>query len=89
MKTIIDKYIYYTVRFNLSSLKDFWEVIMRFYANMDAIQGKYIVDAKSLLGMHSLNLLEPIVIKVYEDDLNKEEQIALDKVLLPLSVNVR
>lgn len=86
MKTIIDKYIYYTVKFNLESLKIFWDLIIKFYANLDAIQGKYIVDAKSLLGMYSLNLLEPVVIKVYEDDLTKEEQVALDKVLLPLEV---
>lgn len=86
MKVIIDDYIYYTVKFNLDTVKQFVDVIYNFYAEIDAYQGKYIVDAKSILGMHSLNLLKPVTIKVYKDDLSEEERHALDVMLLPILV---
>ena len=86
MKTIIDGYIYYTVKFNLKTVKDFVNTIYNFYAGIDAYQGKYIVDAKSILGMMSLNLLQPITIKVYADDLTDEERHTLDITLLPLLI---
>ena len=86
MKTVIDGYIYYTVKFNIKTVKEFVNTIYNFYAEIDAYQDKYIVDAKSLLGMFSLNLTQPITIKVYSDDLTDEERHTLDIALLPLLI---
>lgn len=70
----------------MQSVKDFSTMINTYYASIDAVQGRYIVDAKSILGLYSLNLLEPITIQVYKGDLTKDEETELDNFLLPYEV---
>lgn len=41
--------------------------------NIDVIQGRYIIDGKSILGILSLNLVEPINVSV--DSKNEETYI--------------
>ena len=37
-----------------------WEILLK--------SGKYVVDAKSILGIFSLDLSEPITVEIYEDN---------------------
>ena len=36
--------------------------------DVDLKQGRYVIDGKSIMGMFSLNLLEPIFIMLHTDD---------------------
>lgn len=35
---------------------------------MDLRSGRYVVDAKSILGIFSLDLSKPVVLEIYDDD---------------------
>ncbi len=43
------------------------EVIMLDY-EVDLVQGRYVVDAKSVMGIFSLDLLSPIAVQLHTDD---------------------
>lgn len=51
-----------------SSVKDFVSAVSRYPFDVDLHCGRYIVDAKSLLGIFSLDLAKPIVCEIYSDD---------------------
>lgn len=42
--------------------------------DVDLQQGKYIVDAKSIMGIFSLNLERPILLMLNTDDVNELEK---------------
>ena len=43
------------------------EVIMLDY-DVDLVQGRYVVDAKSIMGIFSLDLLQPITVRTDSDN---------------------
>lgn len=43
------------------------EVILLDY-EVDLVQGRYVVDAKSVMGIFSLDLLSPIAVQVHGED---------------------
>lgn len=56
---------------NLSSIndvKDFVNTVSRYDFDVDLISGRYIVDAKSIMGIFSLDLSKPIKVQVHTDD---------------------
>lgn len=56
---------------NLSSIndvKDFVNTVSRYDFDVDLISGRYIVDAKSIMGIFSLDLSKPIKVQVHADD---------------------
>jgi len=61
----------------LSSIQDvrtFVEIMSKYDAEVDLICGRYIVDAKSIMGIFSLDLLNPIKLvaqNASEEDINK------------------
>ena len=69
------------VKIRLSSIEDvrnFVEVVRQFEGDIDLASGRYIVDAKSIMGIFSLDLSKPI-------DLNVHAQDNLDAVLAVLA----
>lgn len=70
-----------TVNLNdVSKLKGFVEEISTIDADFDAIRGRYVIDAKSIMGMMSLDLSKPVEITVHyksndESELEKIEDI--------------
>lgn len=44
----------------IDKVKEFVKVINTFEGNVDIIQGRYVIDAKSIMGIFSLNLTEPL-----------------------------
>lgn len=51
--------------------KKFTDITNRFNCNVDVTQGRYTVDGKSIMGVLSLNLVEPVSIKI--ESCNEEE----------------
>ena len=50
------------------NVKTFVHVVSKFPYDMDLRAGRYVVDAKSILGILSLDLSKPITLEIYEDD---------------------
>ena len=46
----------------------FVEIMGRFDYDADVRSGRYVVDAKSILGLFSLDLNKPVVLEIYSSD---------------------
>lgn len=60
-----------TVRVCLDSIdkvKGFVNDISRFNTDFDLISGRYVIDAKSIMGIFSLDLSKPIKLTIHESD---------------------
>ena len=60
-----------TVRVCLDSIdkvKGFVNDISRYNTDFDLISGRYVIDAKSIMGIFSLDLSKPIELTIHESD---------------------
>ena len=58
-----------TIHLSLAeNVKDFVNVVSKYPYDIDLRSGRHVVDAKSILGIFSLDLNKPITMKVYEND---------------------
>ena len=65
-----------TVDISLNSIdkvKTFVNLINRFDYDFDLVSGRYVIDAKSIMGIFSLDLSKPIALNIYADDKNIDE----------------
>lgn len=53
---------------SIEKVKDFVRTTSQFESDLDLISGKYVIDAKSILGLFSLNLSEPLTLKIEGPD---------------------
>lgn len=75
-----------TVRVCLDSIdkvKGFVNDISKFNTDFDLISGRYVIDAKSIMGIFSLDLSKPIELTIHESD----EMDAILKVIQPYVVD--
>ena len=59
-----------TVQISLNSIdkvKSFVNDITKFDVDFDLVSGRYVIDAKSIMGIFSLDLSKPITLEVYSD----------------------
>lgn len=59
-----------TVKIRLSSIeavRDFVEIVRKYDSEIDLSSGRYVVDAKSIMGIFSLDLMNPITLTVHSD----------------------
>lgn len=67
-----------TVQISLNSIdkvKSFVNEITKFDVDFDLISGRYVIDAKSIMGIFSLDLSKPIDLSIHADDSGKLESI--------------
>ncbi|MDO4765338.1 MAG: HPr family phosphocarrier protein [Eubacteriales bacterium] len=68
-----------TVSVSLNSIdkvKSFVNMVGKYSADFDLISGRYVIDAKSIMGIFSLDLSKPITLKIH--DSNNIEEILED-----------
>ena len=53
---------------SINDVKDFVNLVSRYDFDVDLTSGRYFVDAKSIMGIFSLNLSKPIKIEIHSDD---------------------
>ena len=61
----------HTVQIYLNSIdkvKAFVDSVNTFNTEFDLISGRFVVDAKSIMGIFSLDLSKPINLNIYNDD---------------------
>ena len=57
-----------TIQLNaINDVKDFVNKVMLFNYDIDLVSGRYAIDAKSIMGIFSLDLSKPITLEVYSD----------------------
>ncbi len=61
----------------IEDVRSFVSLVETFTFPIDLCSGRYLVDAKSLMGIFSLDLMQPIKLVAHEDDPKLFE--ALDK----------
>ena len=64
-----------TVTISLNSIekvKTFVNLINRFDYDFDLVSGRYVIDAKSIMGIFSLDLSKPIDLTIHADDENAD-----------------
>ena len=60
-----------TVKISLDSIdkvKAFVNAITKFDSDFDLISGRYVIDAKSIMGIFSLDLSKPIELIIHNDN---------------------
>jgi len=60
-----------TVKISLNSIdkvKAFVNSITQFDSDFDLVSGRYVIDAKSIMGIFSLDLTKPINLNIHSDN---------------------
>ena len=52
----------------VENVNNFVNIVTRYPFEMDLRAGRHVVDAKSILGIFSLDLTKPITLEVYSDE---------------------
>ena len=53
---------------SINDVKDFVNTVSKYDFDVDLTSGRYVVDAKSIMGIFSLDLSKPIKVEVFSDD---------------------
>lgn len=53
---------------NIERAKRFVNVAIEFDSDIDILFGRYVIDAKSIMGVFSLNLLDKLIVEIHSDD---------------------
>ncbi len=69
------------VKIRLSSIQDvrtFVDTVTKYNIDIDLSSGRYVVDAKSIMGIFSLDLLSPIALAAHTDDAAEADALFAD-----------
>ena len=68
-----------TIKISLNSIdkvKTFVNEINQFKSEFDLVSGRYVIDAKSIMGIFSLDISKPIDLNIHTDGEELEQVIA-------------
>ena len=66
----------------IDKVKDFVNTITRFDSDFDLVSGRYVIDAKSIMGIFSLDLSKPINLNIHSDKESEEILKVLDPYII-------
>lgn len=58
---------------SIDKVKKFVSIVTEFQADIDLVSGRYVIDAKSIMGIFSMDLSKPIEIRIHEGKENVED----------------
>lgn len=65
-----------TIKFNtIHQVQRFVSVISNIYVDFDLLHGRYTIDAKSIMGILSLDLSSSLLLRVHTDDKTIEQYV--------------
>lgn len=53
---------------SIQDVREFVDIVTKHDMEIDLTSGRYIVDAKSIMGIFSLDLMKPIGMQIHSDD---------------------
>lgn len=56
---------------SINDVKNFVNIVGKYDFDIDLVSDRYVVDAKSIMGIFSLDLTKPIGVQVHTDDPKK------------------
>ena len=60
--------VFTVVLSSINDVKNFVNVVTKYDFEIDLTSGRYVVDAKSIMGIFSLDLSKPIKVEAHSDD---------------------
>ncbi|WBY64935.1 MAG: HPr domain-containing protein [Thermocaproicibacter melissae] len=60
---------------SIQKVKEFSSIIARWNVECELVDGPRILDAKSIMGIFSLNLSKPLELRIHSDNANLVESI--------------
>ena len=70
-----------TLQISLNSIdkvKSFVNDVTKFDCDFDLVSGRYVIDAKSIMGIFSLDLSKPITLNVHAEEIAEEIMAVLE-----------
>ena len=58
----------YIVLKTIQDVREFVNIVIAFEYEIDLVQGRYVIDAKSIMGIFSLDLSKEIKLVIHSDD---------------------
>ena len=55
---------------SIDKVKSFVNTISKYDVEFDLVSGRYVIDAKSIMGIFSLDLSKPIELKIHSDSVD-------------------
>lgn len=52
---------------SIEKVKDFVNKVSRYEGSFDLLSGRYMVDAKSIMGIFSMDLSKPVTLQIHDD----------------------
>jgi phosphotransferase system HPr-like phosphotransfer protein len=66
---------------SIEDVKNFTAIMNKETCDADIVSGKYVVDAKSIMGIFSLDLSKPLELAIHSDDV-KETEVKIQKYIV-------
>ncbi len=63
---------------SIDKVKTFVNLVSKYNSDFDLVSGRYVIDAKSIMGIFSLDLSKPIELNIHDDAIVDEVKSALD-----------
>lgn len=60
---------------SIDKVKNFVNTVTKYDADLDLLSGRYVVDAKSIMGIFSLDLSKPIILNIHAKDKEESEKL--------------
>lgn len=57
---------------SIDKVRNFVNTVNRYTSDFDLINGRYVIDAKSIMGIFSLDLSKPLILEIHEADNEKD-----------------
>lgn len=72
-----------TIKINsIEKIKDFVNAITSFDNDFDLVQDRYVIDAKSIMGIFSLDTSQDLTLKIHKDEGLDDIYAALDEFIV-------
>ena len=62
----------------IERVKRFSEIVLKYECDIDVIRGRYVIDAKSIIGLFTLDISKPVEIHIHSTDKEVLEQFNKD-----------
>ncbi len=59
----------------VEKVKEFCAITLKIKPDLDIVVGRYIIDAKSIMGIFSVDISKNLVLRIASDDLNECNEI--------------
>lgn len=67
---------------SIDKVKTFVNIISRYSSDFDLVSGRYVIDAKSIMGIFSLDLSKPIELNIHDDSIVEEVKTSLGEYVI-------